>query len=205
MSIAEGLSGIFEDPSLTNRANTWSQPQTFNHALSTLDVANSFRINAAFGNTVINAHAGIDLNGISPDIIGIYSDGLPSQVLVMDKNQDLAIGGNFISMKNGTRINWGIPPASSTPAMASATVYQNTTYSYQTIDIPVYASTSGTAGSVAVAYGPSSTPATNYTQEVPGSTSSTSVAVVHLRVPPHWYYSLTTTGATIGTVTQVQE
>ena len=29
MSIAEGLSGIFEDPSLVSRANTWSQTQTF--------------------------------------------------------------------------------------------------------------------------------------------------------------------------------
>lgn len=102
-------------------------------------------------------------------------------------------------------VQLGAQPVASTPTIASGTVYQNTSNGYQTFDIPVYASTSGTAGTVAVAYGTSSTPATNYTQEVSGSTSSTSVGVVHLRVPPQWYYSLTTTGATLGTVSQIQE
>ena len=186
-------------------ANTWTQTQYYIHKRVSSDIANSFVIEAAFGNTVINAHAGIDLNGISPDIIGIYSTGVGSQVLVMDKNQDLAIGGNFISFKNGKRINWGTPPAASNPTIASGTIYQNTTNSYQTIDIPCYATTAGTAGTVAVAYGTSSTPSTIYTQYVSGSTSSTAQSVIHLRVPPQWYYELTATGVTLGTPTMVQE
>ena len=96
-------------------------------------------------------------------------------------------------------------PSSSTPTIKSGTIYQNTTFSYQTIDIPCYASTAGTAGTVAVAYGSSSTPSTIYTQYVSGSTSSTAQAVIHLRVPPQWYYELTATGVTLGTPTMVQE
>ena len=111
---------------------------------------------------------------------------------------------NYNGSKNNT-ISLGVVPSASNPTIASATVYQNTTASYQTIDIPCYASTAGTAGTVAVAYGSSSTPSTIYTQYVSGSTSSTAQSVIHLRVPPQWYYELTATGVTLGTPTMVQE
>ena len=111
---------------------------------------------------------------------------------------------NYNGSKNNT-ISLGVVPSASNPTIASGTVYQNTTNSYQTIDIPCYASTAGTAGTVAVAYGTSSTPSTIYTQYVSGSTSSTAQAVIHLRVPPQWYYELTATGVTLGTPTMVQE
>ena len=93
----------------------------------------------------------------------------------------------------------------STPTIGSGTIYQNTTYSYQTIDIPCYATTAGTAGTVAVAYGTSSTPSTIYTKYVSGSTSSTAQAVIHLRIPPQWYYEVTVSGVTLGTPTMIQE
>ena len=111
---------------------------------------------------------------------------------------------NYNGSKNNP-ISLGIVPTASNPTIASGTVYQNTTNSYQTIDIPCYATTAGTAGTVAVAYGSSSTPSTIYTQYVSGSTSSTAQAVIHLRVPPQWYYELTATGVTLGTATMVQE
>ena len=111
---------------------------------------------------------------------------------------------NYNGSKNNT-ISLGVVPSASNPTIASGTVYQNTTNSYQTIDIPCYASTAGTAGTVAVAYGSSSTPSTIYTQYVSGSTSSTAQSVIHLRVPPHWYYELTATGVTLGTPTMIQE
>ena len=125
-----------------------------------------------------------------------------------------SIGGSTSSANiqvinyNGSKINpisLGVVPSASNPTIASGTIYQNTTASYQTIDIPCYASTAGTAGTVAVAYGSSSTPSTIYTQYVSGSTSSTAQAVIHLRVPPQWYYELTATGVTVGTPTMVQE
>ena len=111
---------------------------------------------------------------------------------------------NYNGSKNNP-ISLGVVPSASNPTIASGTIYQNTTNSYQTIDIPCYASTAGTAGTVAVAYGSSSTPSTIYTQYVSGSTSSTAQAVIHLRVPPQWYYELTATGVTVGTPTMVQE
>ena len=111
---------------------------------------------------------------------------------------------NYNGSKNNI-ISLGVVPSASNPTIASGTVYQNTKLSYQTIDIPCYASTAGTAGTVAVAYGSSSTPSTIYTQYVSGSTSSTAQSVIHLRVPPQWYYELTATGVTLGTPTMVQE
>ena len=119
---------------------------------------------------------------------------------------NVADSGGLYAQNNGTSITGFLAvPLISNPTIASATVYQNTTNSYQTIDIPCYASTAGTAGTVAVAYGTSSTPSTIYTQYVSGSTSSTAQAVIHLRVPPQWYYELTATGVTLGTPTMVQE
>ena len=111
---------------------------------------------------------------------------------------------NYNGSKNNS-ISLGVVPSASNPTIASGTIYQNTTASYQTIDIPCYASTAGTAGTVAVAYGSSSTPSTIYTQYVSGSTSSTAQAVIHLRLPPQWYYELTASGVTLGTPTMVQE
>ena len=111
----------------------------------------------------------------------------------------------LIGPHGGYGIQYGVTPSALSPAIASGTIYQNNTNSYQTLVIPVYASTSGTAGSAAIALGTSSTPAAWGTQYVSGGTSSTACALITLRVPPQWYYSVTVSGATIGTVNGVQE
>lgn len=87
-----------------------------------------------------------------------------------------------------------IPPAS---PLVSGTVYQNTYLVDIVVYQPAYATTSGTAGTVAVALGASSTPSTLYTKQIGGSTSSTEPDVCTLRVPPGWYYSFTTSGTTL--------
>ena len=102
-------------------------------------------------------------------------------------------------------VELGAQPKAISPTVASGTVYQNTTNSYQTLVIPVYASTAGTAGSAALALGATSTPDAWGTQYVNGSTSSSAASLITLRVPPQWYYSVTVSGATIGTVNGVQE
>lgn len=82
--------------------------------------------------------------------------------------------------------------------LVSGTVYRNTNLLSITIYQPAYASTAGTAGSVAVALGSSDTPSTLYTQWVNGSTTSSLPDVLApLRVPPNWTYSFTTSGATL--------
>ena len=93
-------------------------------------------------------------------------------------------------------------PVLSLPANppASGTVYQNTNPNDIEIDLPVYATTSGTAGYVTIAKGASSSSLTTIgNQFVNGSTSSTSVDIIRLRVPAGWYYEFTSSGVTFGT------
>ena len=92
-----------------------------------------------------------------------------------------------------------IPPAISTNPPVSGTAYQNTLPYDIEIDLPVYATTSGTAGYVTIAKGPSSTPTTIGNQYVSGDTSATSEQVIRLRVPAQWTYSFTASGVTFGT------
>ena len=186
MSIAAGLSGIFEDPSLLNRANTWQQDQVFAGA------ATSWSNDVQYWNFQNNTNLTFQWGGIGQ----VTMKGTTSSVQFMVNNY-YSGANHFIQL--------GVVPSASNPTIASGTVYQNTTNSYQTIDIPCYATTAGTAGTVAVAYGTSSTPTTIYTQYVSGSTSSTAQAVIHLRVPPQWYYEVTATGVTLGSPTMVQE
>ena len=82
---------------------------------------------------------------------------------------------------------------------ASGTVYQNTNPYDIEIDLPVYATTAGTAGYVTVAKGATSTPTAIGNQYVNGATSSTSVDIIKLRVPVGWYYEFTSSGVTFGT------
>ena len=95
-----------------------------------------------------------------------------------------------------------LSPTSALPANppASGTVYQNTNPYNIEIDLPAYATTSGTAGYVTVAKGSSSSSLTTIgNQFVNGSTSSTSVDIIRLRVPAGWYYEFTASGVTFGT------
>ena len=87
----------------------------------------------------------------------------------------------------------------------SATVYQNTNPYDILIYLPSYATTSGTAGSVAVAIGTSSSPSTTFTQFVSGSTSSSSPDTIQIKVPAGWYYEVTTTSVTLATATVVAD
>ena len=182
-------------------ANTWTQQQFFSY----IDVGSVNMTGSGAGNTPPGFHR--DPSG------DLYIEALNGNFF-MRPNQ--ATNDNMWQLQpNGIMLIYdsagnpwlqiGDTPTASNPTIASGTIYQNTTASYQTIDIPCYASTAGTAGTVAVAYGSSSTPSTIYTQYVSGSTSSTAQAVIHLRVPPQWYYELTATGVTLGTATMVQE
>ena len=178
-------------------ANTWTQPQK---------LAGGAGIPGNVGNNPGMHFISFASVGFNPGPnLGWYltqgGQNPPNSIIF-----NVAPGGGLYAQNNGGAITgFSAVPSASNPTIASGTIYQNTTYSYQTIDIPCYASTAGTAGTVAVAYGASSTPSTIYTQYVSGSTSSTAQAVIHLRVPPQWYYELTATGVTLGTPTMVQE
>ena len=106
---------------------------------------------------------------------------------------------NVIDPNNSLTLPQKSPAISANPPV-SATVYQNTLPYDIEIDLPVYATTSGTAGYVTIAKGSSSSSLTTIgNQFVNGSTSSTSVDIIRLRVPAGWYYEFTASGVTFGT------
>ncbi|MEM3862206.1 MAG: hypothetical protein QW203_06985 [Thermoplasmatales archaeon] len=96
-----------------------------------------------------------------------------------------------------------LAPVATLPANppASATVYQNMNPFDIRIYLPAYATTSGTAGSVSIALGSTSTPSTIGTKFINGSTSSSATEIIELVVPAGWYYEFTATGVTFGTAT----
>ena len=101
---------------------------------------------------------------------------------------------------NQGRYFGGFPPSITNPPI-SGTVYQNQNPFDIEIDLPVYATTSGTAGYVTIAKGTSSTPTAIGNQYVNGATSSASTNIIKLRVPAGWYYKFTASGVTFGTAT----
>ena len=113
------------------------------------------------------------------------------------------IGGSnntaVMSIINSPDILNQTPPAITANPPVTATVYQNTNPYDIEIDLPVYATTSGTAGYVTIAKGATSTPTAIGNQYVNGATSSTSTDIIKLRVPAGWYYSFTASGVTFGT------
>ena len=95
-------------------------------------------------------------------------------------------------------IPYNSPTISANPP-ASGTAYQNTNPYAIEIDLPVYATTAGTAGYVTVAKGATDTPTAIGNQYVSGDTSDTSEQIIRLRVPANWYYEFTASGVTFGT------
>ena len=96
-------------------------------------------------------------------------------------------------------------PTISTNPPVSGTVYQNTNPYPIEIDLPVYATTSGTAGYVTIAKGSTDTPTAIANQYVSGDTSSTATQIIKVRVPAGWYYSFTGSGVTFATATPFAE
>ena len=116
------------------------------------------------------------------------------------------------TINSGSLIIGVLNPATDLPSASisanppvSGTAYQNTNPYDIEIDLPVYATTSGTAGYVTIAKGSTSTPTAIGNQFVSGSTSSTSVDIIRLRVPANWYYEFTASGVTLGTASVFAE
>ena len=112
------------------------------------------------------------------------------------------------NVNNPNNVPWenhGQAPSLSSGSITSGTIYQNNSGNWQTFFVPAYASTSGTAGSVAVALGSTSSPSTLYTDLIDAGATSGSPRTLILRVPPGWYYSFTATGATLATAQIIGE
>ncbi|MEM0134387.1 MAG: hypothetical protein QXU18_04060 [Thermoplasmatales archaeon] len=127
----------------------------------------------------------------------VYNLTNSSQVQVISRNNYAANSPDPINLFGN---NLATLPAN---PPASGTVYQNTNPYDIRIYLPAYATTSGTAGSVAIALGTSGTPSTIGTKFINGSTSSSATDIIELVVPASWYYEFTATGVTFGTATVI--
>ena len=129
-------------------------------------------------------------------IIGCYSNTGITQAVALTDTKFIGCNGS---------LDIPIAPAIPTNPPVSGTVYQNTNPYDIEIDLPVYATTAGTAGYVSIAKGATSTPTAIGNRFVSGSTSSTSTDIIKLRVPAGWYYSFTGSGVTFATATPFAE
>ena len=167
-------------------ANTWQQTQNFN---------------LVNGNQNFGTWYSDNNDGQGTNVIWQIQNSLGYTIQVYDDGTFLI--GRYIDGYHYVQV--GRIPTAITPTIASGTVYQNTSSSYQTLTLPFYASTAGTAGTVTINMGTSSTPGAWTTVYVSGGTSSTATTNFVLRVPPQWYYEVVVSGATIGTVNGIQE
>ena len=182
------------NPYFPQVANTWQAGQVFNGAVTMTGGLTLSNQAVLIKLTAIGNTAYFDSTNSLP--IAFQFGGAAGQVFNKNGTITNTVGGG---------VTTGTIPSTLSPTIASGTVYQNTTNSYQTLTLPFYASTAGTAGTVTINMGTSSTPGTWTTVYVSGGTSSTATTNYTLRVPPQWYYEVVVSGATIGTVNGVQE
>ncbi len=150
-----------------------------------------------------NGEGGSTSGTIYPVGLANYQPNLGSYGVVV--NQKVRYG-KVVSMNGLPVFNFEqLTPILTANPPVSGTVYQNTNPFDIEINLPVYATTAGTAGYVTIARGSTSTPSSLGNQFVNGSTSSTSVDIIKLKVPAGWYYSFTASGITFGTATVLPE
>ena len=138
----------------------------------------------------------------SMTVKGVLGGTYNSSILLnnLEAYMDIAAGGtvDFAIMPNLKNTAFIAPSISPNPPV-SGTAYQNTNPYAIEIDLPVYATTAGTAGYVTIAKGATDTPTAIGNQYVSGDTSDTSEQIIRLRVPAGWYYEFTASGVTFGT------
>ena len=160
------------------------------------------RVDISVGNYHATNSAGIVVNGNS------VASG--SRLAISNAYLESIVSGALSNSITG--LTWTMAhvypvqtPTLSTNPPVSGTVYQNTNPYDIEIDLPVYATTAGTAGYVTMAKGSTDTPTAISSQYVSGDTSSTSTQIIKLRVPAGWYYSFTGSGVTFATATPFAE
>lgn len=178
--------------------NSWAEPQGMNGGL----------VGPASGLVVSQvgkpAATQLLLTGSGGD--GYYVEAPNGPLTLSAPNGTGSTAQPWVMGANAANVTVGATPASSTPTIASGTVYQNTTGRYLYLYIPVtYNPTASAAATAAFALGASSTPATIFTNSEPAGIAVGRVDTLTLSIPPGWYYSLTVANATIGTPTEVQQ
>ena len=144
-------------------------------------------------NTGSSANFAYTTNATSNDVIWIVKSTRLSGV-----TPTINVNGTVYPLKNAVSISTN-PPVSGTP-------YQNTNPFPIIIYLPVYTSTSGTAGNVKASIGGNSSLGLQVVNDIVNSgTSSSNPRTIQIKVPAGWYYQFTGTTATFGTATVVAD
>jgi hypothetical protein len=110
--------------------------------------------------------------------------------------------GSTSGSGSGATFNFNVTVPSS---LGNAVVYRNTTGTNIEIFQPVTVNpTSGAAATVALALGPTATPTAQYTESYPANSTTGIVTAERFVVPAGFYFSLTTTNCTMGTLSVAQ-
>ena len=194
-----------------NFASTYSTPSNTPLKISQMAIANNnnYDNGLAWMNPVsfMVIPSGVTIIwAVYIDLLSYYGGIIPSNYYPTTSN-NLYIGIIQYSATNIPTSSYftGNPTISTNPPV-SGTAYQNTLPYDILIYLPVYTSTSGTAGNVKASIGPTSTPATQVVNDIVNSgTSSSNPRTIQLKVPAGWWYEFTGTTTTFGTATVVAD
>ena len=172
--------------------------------IATLSIVNTYGVNTSSLPNLVEVKSGGSIGTLIIEDNRLQNYGGDTYILLNNGSVgSIFYTRNTVYVQGGVTGEWkGIPvnsPTISTNPPVTATVYQNTNAYDIRIYLPVYASTSGTAGTVAYGENTSSTVTEMTARYVNGATSSTAVDIVELVVPAGHYFEFTASGVTFGT------
>lgn len=184
--------GISPSP-LINITNSTAMPTLFISGHQFIDTDSAFLL--YFGSTNTGVITNFYLYGSN------WNNGSQSFIEGYYTNAITSVHSDMIHDNSGVTVGLlkYIPVTLTANPPVSGTVYQNTNPYDIDILLPVYASASGTAGTVAYGISATSTVTEMTPKFVSGSTSSSAVDIVSVRVPAGWYFEFTASGVTFGT------
>jgi hypothetical protein len=198
--------GTIRNPDLRQLANTWVQTQTMPSPPPPVpgDDMNALVLpGLVFGKTGDQSY--VKYNGYATN--GIFSEIADPGAQLQNTDYGDLLWQNFnnrllFAAKNSPQIvSIGEQPSYVSLTITSGAVVQASTARYSVIVLYVYATTSGTAGTVTLAIGPSSTPTADPPIQVSGTTSATATQRIDFDVEPGYYYSVTLSGVTVAQAT----
>ncbi len=192
-----------------NFASTYSGGSVSPLKISHMSIANNYNYanGSAWQNPVnfMNIPSGVTIPWtVYIDLLSYYGSQVPANYYPTASN-NLYIGVIQYSNTHIESYFTGNPTISTNPPV-SGTAYQNTLPYNILIYLPVYTSTSGTAGNVKASIGASSSSLTQVVNDIVNSgTSSSNPRTIILKVPAGWYYEFTGTTTTFGTAIVVAD
>jgi hypothetical protein len=193
--------GTIRNPDLRQLANTWRQLQTLDGG-ATMPPNQELTL-PGFVFTNSGAQSEMRFVSYANGVLSLISD--PGNQLQNTEVGDMLWQNQyrllFAAKSSPQIVSIGEQPSYVSLTITSGAVVQASTARYSVIVLYVYATTSGTAGTVTLAIGPSSTPTADPPIQVSGTTSATATQRIDFDVEPGYYYSVTLSGVTVAQAT----